>query len=122
MGPVEHQIAEAGLLTSGLWFWCLVLGIGLGNFFFRSVFIFAMDAIRMPPLVSRMLRFIPASVLAAVIGPMLFLHQGTVAALGGKERLCAGLIAIVVAYSKGSMLLTIVAGMGSLFALQHLLG
>lgn len=108
------------LLTSGPWFWILVCSIGLGNFIFRSICIYAMERMHIPPLVERMLRFIPASVLAAVIGPMLYYHQGTLDILAGKERLLAGLLAIAVAYARGSMLLIIVTGMGSLYFLQHL--
>ncbi len=111
-------------MTSGVYFWLAVAGVALGSFALRAVFIFAMERIPLSENAKLMLRYIPAAVLAALVAPALVLHQGSLDFgslpdfLNGRERLIAGLAAVVVALWKRSMILTIIAGMAALYLLN----
>lgn len=111
-------------VISGPSFWLVVSGVALGSFALRAVFIFAMERIPLTQNLKTLLRYIPASVLSALVAPALFLHQGVLDFgpdfLTGKERLIAGLAALLVALWKRNMLLTIVTGMATLYLLNAL--
>ncbi len=113
-------------MTSGPGFWLAVLGVALGSFALRALFIFAMERIPLTDTVKTLLRYIPASVLAALVAPAIVLHHGLLTLpldwLNGRERLLAGLVAISVALWKRSMILTIIAGMGTLYLLNSVWG
>lgn len=102
-------------------FWPVVILVGAGTLLLRFSFIYAIDKIRMPPALQKMLRFIPASVLTAMLVPGVILHQGGVEVLAGKERILAALVAAAVAWKTKNMLLTILVAMGVLWLLQWLL-
>ena len=70
--------------------------------------------------VKTMLKYIPPSVFAALTAPPLFLHQGSVDWLGGKERVIAGLAAALIAWKTRNMILLLLVGMGTLYFLQWL--
>lgn len=122
--------ATRGGLVSGPGFWLAVAGVALGSFALRAIFIYAMERIPLTETVKTLLRYIPASVLAALVAPAIVLYQGQIVFsqsglldwLNGRERLLAGLVAISVALWKRSMILTILAGMGALYLLNSLWG
>jgi branched-subunit amino acid transport protein len=60
-------------------------------------------------------------VLSAIIAPELVLREGRLVAPWANPQLLAGVLAIVVAWKTRNVLLTILAGMASLVALQLLL-
>jgi branched-subunit amino acid transport protein len=93
---------------------------GLITFATRLSFIALLGHARMPPLLARALRLVPPAVLSAIILPELVLRDGAPDLSLGNLRLAAGLVAAAVALASRSVLLTIAAGMGSLWALQAL--
>lgn len=99
-------------------YWPAVLGIALGTFLIRFSFILIMDRITLPDALSRMLRFIPASVLPALVVPSVLLHKNGVTAFAGWERLMAALIAVLVAWKTKNVLATIASGMIALWIFQ----
>lgn len=103
-------------------FWPTVLVIGLGTFLIRYSFILIMDKITLPEAFHRMLRFIPAAVLSALVVPGVLLHKNGVTSFAGWERLIAALIAVGVAWWTRSILWTIVCGMAGLWGVTFLLG
>ncbi len=109
-------------LIQGPYFWLIVAAIGISNFVLRSAFVFAIEHIRMTDTLRTILAYIPASVLAALVAPAILLHQGTfdfpLHLLDGKERLIAGLIALIAAFWKRNLVWTMVAGMGALYVLE----
>ena len=100
--------------------WLLFLLIGLGTFLQRLSFIFLIGKFSMPEWLRRALRFVPASVLAALVFPALT-HPGGVLDLSfGNFRLLAGLAGALVAWRTRNVLLTLAAGMLVLWSLQAL--
>jgi len=101
--------------------WLAVAGLSLVTFGLRSSFLLGIDRVdELPAALERVLPFVPPAVLAALIGPNLFLVGGAVAVGPGNPRLVAGLVAVGVAWYTESMLVTVGAGMAALWALLWL--
>jgi branched-subunit amino acid transport protein len=96
----------------------MLIVIGVITFGFRLSFIALMDRLRLPPLMQRALRFVPAAALTAIITPELFIQNGAIFLSPMNARLIAGVIAVVVAWRTKNTLLTIAAGMIALWVLQ----
>ncbi len=100
----------------------LLLVVGVATYAMRLSFIVAAGRVELPCRVRRALRFVPVAALTALIVPGLLLPQGTLALGLDNERLLAALVAVAVAWRTRHVLLTIVAGMVSLWLLQALTG
>ena len=103
-------------------FWLTLACIGIGTFLERGSFILTEGKFTLPPKFKAMLRFIPASVLSAIVVPALVLPQGSVEILYGKERLAAALVAVVVAFYTKNIFYTILTGMTALYGIMYLVG
>jgi branched-subunit amino acid transport protein len=68
----------------------------------------------------RALRFVPPSVLTAIVVPELFVRAGEIQLSPSNFRLAAGLLAVLVAWRTRNTLLTILAGMLALVMLEWL--
>jgi len=101
-------------------FWTAVVLIGLGTFVLRYSFILIVDMIRMPEAVRRMLRFIPASVLTALVVPAVVFHKLPDGASADWRRMAAAGLAALVAWRTRSMPLTIAVGMAALWGIGFL--
>lgn len=99
-------------------YWPVVIGIGLGTFVIRYSFILIIDKITLPEPFLRMLRFIPASVLPALVVPSVLLNDAGVTSFDNWERVAAAIIAVGVAWKTRNILATIACGMVSLWVLQ----
>lgn len=97
------------------------LAAGLVTFATRLSFIALLGKVEVPPLLTRALRFVPASVLSAIIFPELLVRDGAVDLSTGNLRLLAGGLAVVVALKTRSVAWTIASGMAALWALQAVL-
>lgn len=102
-------------------YWPVVLILGLGTFLLRFSFILIMDRLTVPEAFTRMLRFIPASVLPALVAPAIVLHGSGPFGFSGLERPLAALVGAMVAWWTRNILLTICAGMGTLWLLKAVL-
>lgn len=100
-------------------YWPVVLLLGGGTFLIRLSFILVVDRVTFPDGVTRALRFIPASVLTALIVPAVLLHPdgGSAASLA---RPVAALAAVVVAWRTGNIPATIAVGMAVLWLMRVL--
>jgi branched-subunit amino acid transport protein len=107
-------------VTDATGFWLVAVLLGLGTFLIRFSFILIVDKVSFPEAVVRMLRFIPASVLPAIIVPAVLLH-GTDGNPVGLARPVAALVAVLVAWKTRSILVTILSGMGVLWLLRAVL-
>lgn len=105
---------------STLSIWLLFLAIGVGTVLMRISFIYLFGRLEMPDWLRRALRFVPASVLAALVFPALTHPAGVFDLSLGNVRLLAGLAGALVAWRTRNVLLTIAAGMTVLWILQAL--
>ncbi|MDM8525534.1 AzlD domain-containing protein [Desulfococcaceae bacterium HSG8] len=96
----------------------IIIAIGVITYATRSSFIMIAGSTDKFPYFQKALRFVPVTVLPALIMPALFCHNGIPDISIGNERLVAGILAIVIAMYKKNVLLTLCAGMGSLWILQ----
>ncbi|MFD2645635.1 AzlD domain-containing protein [Pseudomonas japonica] len=106
---------------SDLALWGLFLLIGLGTFALRLSFIELYGNLRVPPLVTRALAYVPASVLAALVLPAVVYPQGHGDFVIGNPQIPAAIIAAGVAWKTRNTVLTLAVGMGALWGLQMLM-
>ncbi|WP_319582295.1 AzlD domain-containing protein [uncultured Pseudodesulfovibrio sp.] len=104
-------------MTDATNYWLVAILLGLGTFLIRFSFILIVDKVSFPEAVVRMLRFIPASVLPAIIVPAVLLH-GTDGGPVSLARPVAALVAVLVAWKTKNILATILSGMGTLWLLR----
>jgi branched-subunit amino acid transport protein len=97
--------------------WGLIGIIGAGTWLLRVSFLALLGRVeRVPPVVTRVLRFIPAAVLAALVLPALTHASGSFDLV--TDRFAAGALAAVVAWLTRNVLATIAVGMVCLWLLQ----
>jgi branched-subunit amino acid transport protein len=102
--------------------WVTLMLMGVVTFALRLSLIAARGRWDMPPLVQRMLRFVPPAVLSAIILPELVRPAGRLDLSLGNARLLAGMLAALIAWRTKNVVLTIAAGMLALWVFQWLLG
>ncbi len=100
--------------------WLTLLAVGVLTYILRVFFIASSDGRPGDTPLRRGLRFVPASVLVALIVPDLLLADGSLLISPANARLIAGLIAIAVAWRTRSILWTLLSGMATLLLLQAL--
>jgi branched-subunit amino acid transport protein len=108
-------------LSSPAQFWITMILAGIITYAIRLSFILVFGRWQIPPWLQRALRYVPPAVLTAIIFPEILVSDGQLALSIGNARLLAGLIAILVAWRTKSAVITILAGMGTLWLLQWLL-
>ena len=101
--------------------WLMLLVIGVVTYAIRLSCIGLLGQREMPALLLKALRFVPLTVLPAIILPQLFLRNNTLALSIQNPRWMAGLLAALVAWRTRNVLLTIVVGMVGLWVLQFML-
>ena len=87
----------------------------LATFLARYPLLALVGRLTLPERVARGLRFAPVAVLSAIVAPELLIREGEPALTADKAYLVGGLVALLFAWRRGNLLLTIVAGMGSFF-------
>ena len=101
--------------------WLMLLIIGLVTYAIRLSCIGLLGQREMPALLLKALRFVPITVLPAIILPQLFLRNNMLVLSVQNPRWIAGIIATIVAWRTRNVLLTILVGMVALWVLQFLL-
>ena len=91
--------------------WLLFLALAVGTFALRFSFIYLFGKVDMPDWLRRALRFVPASVLAALVFPALTYPNGALDISLNNVHLLAGLGGALVAWRTKNVLWTIVVGM-----------
>ncbi len=99
-------------------FFLLIIVVGLFTYAIRISFLFLAGRIEMPYYFEQGLRFVPVTVLTALVIPALLYQEGQLALAVGNEKLIAGLVAIGAAYYSKNVLVTMGVGMLVLWALQ----
>lgn len=106
---------------SGPVLWATILGLGVGTYLIRLSFIGLAAGREFPDWALRLLRYVPVTVLPALVAPMVVWPKGA----GGETdpaRLAAALAALAVGALARSLFWAVAAGLGVLFGLQALLG
>ena len=98
--------------------WLIVIGMGVITYAIRLSMIVLSGQIQLSDSLQRALRYVPPAVLSAIIVPEMVQPGGTLDLSLGNERLLAGLIAIVVAWTTKNMIWTVAIGMIALWILQ----
>lgn len=105
---------------SNLAVWGTIVTIGLLTFAIRGSFIALFGRLdEIPPSVERVLRFVPAAVLAALVAPAIVTTDPTTGTLE-LDTLTAGGVAGAVAWRTKDVLATMAAGMGVLWLIRFL--
>ncbi|WP_175651968.1 AzlD domain-containing protein [Pseudomonas sp. Marseille-P9899] len=107
---------------SDLALWGLFVAVGVGTFAMRLSFIELYGQLRIPPLVSRALAYVPASVLAALVLPAVMYPEGHGDFVLANAQIPAAIIAAAVAWKTRNTLLTLAVGMGALWSFKWMLG
>jgi branched-subunit amino acid transport protein len=107
-------------MDGALKLWVVIFVVGALNYLSRLSFIAFFARRRMPPLLARALRYVPAAMLTALVLPMIVAPSPAGLIAGVNPRIVAALLAGVVAFVTRSTLATIGAGMVALWVLQAL--
>src|SRR5579862_7333787 len=102
--------------------WLMMLVIGGVTYAIRLSCIGLLGQKEMPAFLSKALRFVPITVLPAIIMPQLFLRNNALALSIQNPRWMAGILAAIVAWRTRNVLLTIAVGMVALWALEFVIG
>jgi branched-subunit amino acid transport protein len=102
--------------------WLMLFVIGAITYAIRLSCIGLLGQKDMPALLLKALRFVPITVLPAIILPELFLRNNALALSLQNPRWIAGILAGFVAWRTRNVLLTIATGMVALWALEFALG
>ncbi len=93
----------------------LVAGMTLVTFLPRYGVLALLGRLEMPKSVFRALRYVPVTVLSAIIFPDLLLKNGSLNLAPNNSFLAAGIISVLVSWRTKNLLLTIVLGMVALW-------
>ena len=101
--------------------WLIMIALAIGTFLIRVSFIMLLSNRNVPPQILRALRFVPASVLSALVIPQILTRNHSISISLANPQMVAGIIAAVVAWRTSNVLYTILSGMIVLWVLQALL-
>lgn len=103
-------------------FWVVIVSLGAGTFLLRSLPLWTHGRIPLPEWLRRLLRHVPAAALTALVVPgvLYTTHSGSYEF--APARAIAGLVALLAALKWRNMIVTLVAGMGTLWIMQAAFG
>jgi branched-subunit amino acid transport protein len=101
--------------------WAMIIGAGAVTFLMRLSFLGALKPHHLSPRVRAPLRFVAASVFAAIIVPQILIRDDAIAIGPDNLRLLATIAAAAIAWFTRSVLWTIIGGMIALWTLQWIL-
>ena len=104
----------------GFSLWMLFIALAMGTFALRYSFIYLFGKVDVPHWLRDALKFVPASVLAALVFPALVYAEGSLNLTLNNIRLLAGIGGAIVAWKTKNVLWTILVGMVLLWILQAL--
>lgn len=104
-------------MTANHIFW-IMMTVGVGTFLMRASFLTFFSKFSMPPLLERLMAYLPVAILSALIIPAFVIDNGSVNLDLNNYRLPAGLLAVGVAAKTKKVLPTLIFGLACLWALQ----
>ncbi len=105
---------------NGFPLWILFIALAIGNFALRYSFIYLFGKVDVPDWLRDALKFVPASVLAALVFPALVYTEGVINISFENIHLLAGMGGALVAWRTKNVMWTIVVGMVLFWILQTL--
>lgn len=99
--------------------WTVIVGLGLATYLIRFSFLGLLGGRAPSPGFARLLRYVPAAVLPALVAPMVALDPQT-GGMGEPERIAAALAAVAVGIATRNLVATIIVGMAMLWTLTAL--
>ena len=99
----------------------LIIGMTAVTFIPRYGVLALLGRLEMPKPIFRALRYVPVTVLSAIIFPDLFLKDSSLNLAFNNSFLAAGIIAVLVSWRTKNLLLTIVLGMVALWVWRALI-
>ena len=100
--------------------WSVIVGLGLGSFGLRFIFLGLIGDRPIPPWILRHLRYTAVAIIPALVAPMVMMPKAT----GGEfdiPRFSAAMVALVVGYFTKNVLWSMFSGAATLYALLFLL-
>ena len=101
--------------------WVVIIGLGLGSFFFRFVFLGLVGDRAMPAWLLRHLRYTAVAVLPALVAPQVVWPSATGGAFD-PPRLAAAVVTLTVGLLTKRIFVAMGAGALTLFVMLNLLG
>ena len=99
--------------------WGLILTCGLFTFLTRFLPLAGLLPEKLPSVIERAMNYVPVAVLTPIIIYSVFFPTGGMSLIDNM-RIPAALLALVATVVTGRVIVTIVVGMGSLWALEYL--
>ena len=101
--------------------WLVMIAMGVVTYALRLSLIGILGRQVVPPLFSRILRFVPPAVLSAIIWPELLRPGGQLNLSPLNPRLLAGVLAALIAWRTKNVVATIAVGMAALWIIQTIM-
>jgi len=101
--------------------WLLIFSVAVLSYLLKGSFLIFGSKLTLPASFDRIFRYIPAAVLAALVGPAFVKNDGVVDYSFSNPYLLAGLLAIIIAVRTKSILGTLIAGMFALWFFRWLI-
>ena len=101
--------------------WVVIIGMAIGSFALRFVFIGLVGNRPLPPWLLRHLRYTAVAILPALVTPLVIWPSAT-DGQPDPARLAAAAVTITVGYFTKNVVAAIVSGAGTLFVVMYLLG
>lgn len=101
-------------------FWIVTVALGIGTFLIRFSFLGFLGGRQLPDWLLVHLRYVGVAVLPALVTPMI-LWPDSMGGMFDPLRMIAAMVALLAGWRLG-VIWAIVAGMGSLWVLQYLMG
>ena len=112
-------MSAGGAMGSAWAWWIVIFVVGALNYLSRLSFIALFAHVEMPPFVARALRFVPTTMLTAIVVPaVVFSAPGTLAFSYTNPKLVAALVAVLIAWRTKSATATMGGGMIALWIAQ----
>lgn len=109
-------------MSATLSFWIVIATLAIGTFLLRSLPLWTHGRLPVPPLVERLLKYVPPAALTALVAPGVLYASHSTGYDFEPARIVAGAAALVVALKWRNMAATLVAGMCVLWIAQALIG
>ena len=101
--------------------WLIMIALAACTFLIRISFIVILSNREVHPLIARALRFVPASILSALVIPQILTRNNSLHISLDNPQLVAGIVAAVVAWRTKNVPFTILSGMVVLWGLTLLI-